>query len=133
MTSSQMRLRDDEHIYIDPEDAQYLADCSIWVPNPTIYDNPRAHRVTSNPYDNPKMMHFANANTPNPGPNLAVHGNMPRKMMLSDPSLKKIRIGSDSDLRKPSSPGNYSNYSAKSGGSGISMKGRRDSRGESHA
>ena len=38
--SSLTKLQEDEHVYIDPEDAAMLADTSIWMPNGyNLYEN----------------------------------------------------------------------------------------------
>ena len=40
--SSLTRLQEEEHVYIDPEDAAMLADTSIWMPSGyNLYENAR--------------------------------------------------------------------------------------------
>ena len=63
--SSLTRLKEDEHVYIDPEDAAMLADTSIWVPNGyNLYQNANIRKPDgrSEPSSRRQSGHSKNSN-----------------------------------------------------------------------
>ena len=63
--SSLTRLQEDEHVYIDPEDAAMLADTSIWVPNGyNLYQNANMRKPDgrSEPSSRRQSGHSKNSN-----------------------------------------------------------------------
>ena len=74
--SSLTRLQEDEHVYIDPEDAAMLADTSIWLPNGyNLYENGNARKPDgrSQPPSRTTSAHSKNS-----------HNNMMKSVTLDD-------------------------------------------------